>query len=72
MDLIKTINTKLKDCMRFRIVLILGGILLIIAREPALLLHPRLWAEEGSIFYQFALHHSIFEIFTNMEWCKAN
>jgi hypothetical protein len=37
-----------------------------VAREPALLLHPRLWAEEGFIFYAFAFHHSLFDIFTTV------
>lgn len=64
MKLLNTINTKLKDGVRFRIVLVLCSILLIAIREPALLLYPRLWAEEGCIFYQFALHHSLYEIFT--------
>ncbi|HXD94022.1 MAG TPA: hypothetical protein VNX01_12475 [Bacteroidia bacterium] len=64
MKLLNEINAKLKDDIRFRIVLILCSILLIAVREPALLLYPRLWAEEGCIFYQFALHHSLYEIFT--------
>ncbi|MEO8759304.1 MAG: hypothetical protein ABI388_00190, partial [Bacteroidia bacterium] len=64
MKLITSINTSLKDTFLFRITLILGSILLISIREPALLLNPRFWGEEGSIFYQFALHHSVLEILT--------
>src|ERR1700756_4418871 len=64
MELLNKINAELKDNMRFRVLLVLCSIFLICVREPALLLHPRLWAEEGSIFYQFALHHSVFKIFT--------
>jgi hypothetical protein len=64
MKLVTTINNKLKDTMKFRITLILCSILLIAVREPVFILYPRLWAEEGCIFYQFALHHSLYEIFT--------
>src|SRR6185437_8993584 len=64
MKLVTTINNKLKDTTGFRIVFVLCSIVLIALREPALLLYPRLWAEEGCIFYQFALHHSLYEIFT--------
>ena len=64
MELINSLNNKLKDTTRFRVCLLLCSILLIIIREPALLIHPRLWAEEGCIFYQFALHHSLYDIFT--------
>ena len=64
MKLVTSINTKINDVLRFRLVLMLGSIILIAFREPALLLYPRLWAEEGCIFYQFALHHSLYEIFT--------
>jgi hypothetical protein len=63
-EFVNSLNNKLKDTTPFRIVLILCSILFIIFREPALLLYPRLWGEEGSIFYQFALHHSLYEIFT--------
>jgi len=63
MKLFNAINAKLKDDTRFRIILLLCSILLISIREPALLLHPRLWAEEGCIFYQFARHHSLHDIF---------
>ncbi|HTA63693.1 MAG TPA: hypothetical protein VK835_14615 [Bacteroidia bacterium] len=64
MKLVTHINTKLNDTIGFRVVLVLCSIILIALREPALLLHPRLWAEEGCLFYQFALHHSLYEIFT--------
>ena len=63
MKLVNTLNNKLKDNTQFRLVLILCGLLLIAIREPAHLLFPRLWAEEGCIFYQFALHHSLYDIF---------
>jgi len=66
MEVIDKINYKLKDTFRFRVVLFLCSILLISVREPALLLHPRLWAEEGCIFYQYALHQSIYTIFTTV------
>ncbi|MHB8259114.1 MAG: hypothetical protein ACYDCN_03440 [Bacteroidia bacterium] len=59
-------NLNLKDTFRFRIALLLGSIVLIILREPALLLHPRLLVEEGSIFYQYAFHHSCWDIFTTV------
>jgi hypothetical protein len=62
--LLEIINTKLKDDLRFRIILVVCGILLIVLREPALFIYPRLWAEEGTIFYAFARHHSVWEIFT--------
>src|ERR1700744_1471364 len=58
------INNKLKDNLRFWVALILFSVFLIIIREPNLLLSPRLWGEEGCVFYQFALHHSLYDIFT--------
>jgi hypothetical protein len=64
MKLLLSINNKLRDNLRFRIILVLCAILLIVLRAPTLLLHPRIWAEEGTIFYQFALHHSSYDIFT--------
>lgn len=66
MELLQRIDSKLTDNLRFRAVLVLCCLLLIIIREPALLIHPRLWAEEGCIFYQFARHHSLYEIFTTV------
>jgi hypothetical protein len=38
------------------VALLLGAIVLIVARAPWLLIHPRIWAEEG-IFLTYALHH---------------
>lgn len=64
MKLTTRINLKLKDTLGFRIGVVLCGILLIIFREPELILYPRIWAEEGTIFYSFARHHSIWDIFT--------
>ncbi len=64
MKFINYINNTLKDNRNFRISLLFVCIVLIGFREPALLLHPRLWAEEGCVFYQFALHHSVYKIFT--------
>ena len=55
---------RLQDNFRFRLVLISCCVLFIFLREPALLLFPRLWAEEGTIFYLFARHHSVWDIFT--------
>jgi hypothetical protein len=43
--------------------LLLWCILLIACRETRLLTSPRLWAEEGKIFYSYALHHSVMDIF---------
>jgi hypothetical protein len=39
------------------LILLLGVIILIILRAPWLLIHPRVWAEEG-IYLTYALHHS--------------
>jgi hypothetical protein len=52
--------------LQFRVFLTLFCIFLIVYREPALLLFPRLWAEEGTIFYHFARTHSVWEIFTTI------
>ncbi len=57
-------NIKLKDNLAFRLTILVGAALLIILREPQLFLYPRLWAEEGTIFYAFARHHSVWNIFT--------
>ncbi|MEO8759303.1 MAG: hypothetical protein ABI388_00185 [Bacteroidia bacterium] len=64
MKLINSLSHKLKDTLWFRIALVLCGILLIIYRTPDLLINPRIWAEEGTIFYAFARHHSVWQIFT--------
>ena len=64
MKLLHVINIKLKDDFRFRVMLVFCSVLLIILREPALFLTPRIWAEEGFIFYSFALRHSVWDIFT--------
>src|ERR1700751_1875389 len=66
MELLNKINAKLKDDTRFSVILILCSIFLICLREPALILNPRMWAEEGIIFYHFALHHSLYDIFTTV------
>ena len=63
MALVNLLSDKLKDNMRFRITLFLGGLLLIVFREHEIPLYPRIWAEEGTIFYAFARHHTIWEIF---------
>lgn len=55
---------KLKDNLKFRIILLLVCILLIAFREINLLINPRFWAEEGQLFYPFALKHSIATILT--------
>lgn len=60
------ISFTLKDNLRFRIVLVLCSVLFIVYRAPYLLLYPRLWAEEGKLFYEFALHHSTWDIFTTV------
>ena len=63
----KTLNRTFfafSDTNRFRLILFGSSILMILFRAPALLLYPRLWAEEGTIFYVFARHHTIGEIFT--------
>jgi hypothetical protein len=41
-------------------------IIIIILRETDLLIYPRLWAEEGKIFYSFARHNTIFDILTSI------
>lgn len=39
------------------------GLLLSLARAPSLLLHPRLLAEEGTVYFRFALEHPFAETF---------
>ena len=39
------------------LILLLGVVILIVLRAPWLLIHPRVWAEEG-IYLTYALHHS--------------
>ena len=64
MELLNAINTKLKDDVRFRIVLVLCGIVALVLREPEMFIYPRIWAEEATVFYAFARHNSIWNIFT--------
>jgi hypothetical protein len=66
MEIINAINTRLKDTTRFRMVLVLCGILAIIFREFEMFLYPRIWAEEATVFYAFARHHSVWDIFTTV------
>ncbi|HKC67427.1 MAG TPA: hypothetical protein VKG26_04305 [Bacteroidia bacterium] len=56
--------SKVKDNFTFRLICVLCCAILIIFRQPDLIKHPRLWGEEGCVFYQFALHHSVYEIYT--------
>jgi hypothetical protein len=43
------------------VTLALSCLLLIAFRQTDLLISPRLWAEEGKVFYLFARHHSFWE-----------
>lgn len=45
---------------------ILFSALLIILREPDLLIHPRFWAEEGCVSYAFARSHTFLEIISKI------
>jgi hypothetical protein len=42
-----------------RVVLLMTFATLIALREPNLLSHPRFWAEEGTIWFQYAVSHSV-------------
>src|SRR6185312_12637056 len=64
MNLINAVNSRLKDNTLFRILLVLCGILIIVSRGVEIFIHPRIWAEEGKIFYAFARHHTVWDIFT--------
>ncbi|HTA63694.1 MAG TPA: hypothetical protein VK835_14620 [Bacteroidia bacterium] len=66
MNLLNTINTKVKDDIRLRVMLVLCGVLMIIYRGSEIFIYPRIWAEEGKIFYAFARHHSVWDIFTTV------
>lgn len=44
---------------------IIWCIIMIIFREPNLIIQPRIWAEEGSIFYSWATNHSFIENFSS-------
>lgn len=46
---------------RVAVAVLAASIVGIIYRAPNLILHPRLWAEEGSWFFRFAYEHSFFE-----------
>lgn len=39
----------------------IAAILLIVLREPDLLIHPRFWAEDGAHFFEYAFHHDWLE-----------
>ena len=55
---------KLRNNLPTRLVLLTFCIILISFREIDLLIFPRFWAEEGQLFYPFALNHSLWDIFT--------
>jgi hypothetical protein len=57
-------GTASRDNPAFRWSLALGCVVLIAIRETDLLANPRFWGEEGSVFYAFARHHTVREIFT--------
>lgn len=44
-----------------RVVLLMTFATLIALREPNLLSHPRFWAEEGTIWFQYAVSHSVIQ-----------
>lgn len=50
---------------RWAVLFLFGAIALIVARAPGLLVHPRIWAEEG-IYLTFALHHSAFQTLVHL------
>lgn len=52
---------RLKDSKAVRVVLAALFIVAMALREPYLLQHPRFWAEEGLIWFQFASTHSILQ-----------
>ena len=62
-SVVLAINNKIKNNYTLGLLLFLSSIILISIREPAYVLCPRMWGEEGLVFYQFALHHSLYEIF---------
>lgn len=45
----------------FNVLLLIVLGFLIFFREPGLFLDPRLWAEEGSLYFQYAYHHPWYE-----------
>lgn len=44
-----------------RAILLIAFCAAIVAREPYLLAHPRFWAEEGTVWFQFASSHSVIQ-----------
>jgi len=54
---------KINDHLKFRVILLLACVFVIIFREINLLVYPRFWAEEGQLFYPFALKYSVVTIF---------
>ncbi|MDY6992832.1 MAG: hypothetical protein SVR94_09550, partial [Pseudomonadota bacterium] len=44
-----------------QLLLLLAIVFLIVYRSPELLLYPRLWAEEGSIYLRYAYHNNILD-----------
>ncbi len=57
-------NPEYKISITFKILLFFWCLLLIVIRKPDLLVHPRFWAEEGEVYFQFAYLHSFFETIT--------
>lgn len=54
-------NIDHKISYTFKILFFLWFLLLIIIKNPDLIAHPRFWAEEGAVYFQYAIHHSFFE-----------
>ncbi|MBI2966188.1 MAG: hypothetical protein HYY40_00020 [Bacteroidetes bacterium] len=50
--------------MPYRILFLFWCLLVILLREYRLLVEPRFWAEEGTIFYAFAFNNSVFDLFS--------
>src|ERR1039458_8866550 len=44
-----------------RTILFVGFVAAMILREPLLIRHPRFWAEEGSVWFQYAVSHSVLQ-----------
>ena len=60
-------NINPQDNAPTRVAIALGCVLLIVFRAPDLLTSPRLWAEEGKVFYVFARQHSFWDVISTAQ-----
>lgn len=54
-------NAQSKLSLKYSWLLLFWCLVVIVLRNPSLIAHPRFWAEEGEVYFQYAIHHTYLE-----------